>query len=54
MCANLAHPSDDNEIYTPTHNALSGQTVSSMYKLKDIDNHGRYLYETNGCLDYNK
>ncbi|KAK4518003.1 uncharacterized protein ATC70_001352 [Mucor velutinosus] len=39
MCANLAHPSDDNEIYTPTHNALSGQTVSSMYKLKDIDNH---------------
>ncbi|GAN01677.1 VosA [Mucor ambiguus] len=39
MCANLAHPSDDSEIYTPTHNALSGQTVSSMYKLKDIDNH---------------
>ncbi|KAL9540633.1 hypothetical protein MBANPS3_009568 [Mucor bainieri] len=39
MCANLAHPSDDKEIYTPTHNALSGQTVSSMYKLKDIDNH---------------
>ncbi|KAI9481682.1 MAG: velvet factor [Benjaminiella poitrasii] len=39
MCANLAHPMDDNEIYTPTHNALSGQTVSSMYKLKDIDNY---------------
>ncbi|CEP07033.1 hypothetical protein [Parasitella parasitica] len=39
MCANLAHLSNDNEIYTPTHNALSGQTVSSMYKLKDIDNH---------------
>ncbi|GAA5796598.1 hypothetical protein HPULCUR_001971 [Helicostylum pulchrum] len=39
MCANLAHPIDDDEIYTPTHNALSGQTVSSMYKLKDIDNH---------------
>lgn len=39
MCANLAHPMDDDEIYTPTHNALSGQTVSSMYKLKDIDNH---------------
>lgn len=38
MCANLAHPTDDNEIYTPTHNALSGQTVSSMYKLKDINN----------------
>ncbi|KAF7722714.1 hypothetical protein EC973_002840, partial [Apophysomyces ossiformis] len=39
MCANLAHPSNDNEVYTPNHNALSGQTVSSMYKLKDIDNH---------------
>lgn len=46
MCANLAHPSDDNEIYTPTHNALSGQTVSSMYKLKDIDNHGKHPDET--------
>lgn len=33
---------DDDEIYTPTHNALSGQTVSSMYKLKDIDNHGTF------------
>lgn len=43
MCANLAHPTDDNEIYTPTHNALSGQTVSSMYKLKDINNHGNYI-----------
>lgn len=43
MCANLAHPIDDEEIYTPTHNALSGQTVSSMYKLKDIDNHGNYF-----------
>ncbi|KAI8974450.1 velvet factor-domain-containing protein [Pilobolus umbonatus] len=39
MCANLAHSMDNNEIYTPTHYALSGQTVSSMYKLKDIDNH---------------
>ncbi|KAL0088591.1 velvet factor [Phycomyces blakesleeanus] len=38
MCANLAHWSDDNEIYTPNHNALSGQAVSSLYKLKDIDN----------------
>ncbi|KAI8883973.1 hypothetical protein K501DRAFT_183310 [Backusella circina FSU 941] len=37
MCANLVHPDDDNEIYTPTHNALSGQIVSSMYKLKDIN-----------------
>ena len=41
MCANLAHPTDDDEIYTPNHNALSGQTVSSMYKLKDIDNNGK-------------
>ncbi|KAI9311058.1 velvet factor [Dichotomocladium elegans] len=39
MCANLAHPTNDNEIYTPSHNALCGQTVSSMYKFKDTDNH---------------
>ncbi|KAI8379497.1 velvet factor-domain-containing protein [Radiomyces spectabilis] len=39
MCANLAHPTNDDEIYTPNHNALSGQTVSSMYRLKDVDNH---------------
>ncbi|ORY94722.1 velvet factor-domain-containing protein [Syncephalastrum racemosum] len=38
MCANLAHPTNDDEVYTPNHNALSGQTVSSMYKLKDINN----------------
>ncbi|KAG1396601.1 hypothetical protein G6F60_009525 [Rhizopus arrhizus] len=35
---NLCHPTEDDEIYTPTHNALSGQTVSSMFKLNDIDN----------------
>lgn len=46
MCANLAHPINDEEIYTPTHNALSGQTVSSMYKLKDIDNHGKIIFKT--------
>ncbi|KAI7859183.1 velvet factor [Circinella umbellata] len=44
MCANLAHPTDDDEIYTPNHNALSGQTVSSMYKLKDIDNNDRGFF----------
>ncbi|CAO3597960.1 unnamed protein product [Absidia cylindrospora] len=35
MCANLAHPQDDNEVYTPSHNALSGQVVSSLYKMKN-------------------
>ena len=43
MCANLAHPYNDDEIYTPNHNALCGQTVSSMYRLKDIDNMGTYI-----------
>lgn len=43
MCANLAHPYNDDEIYTPNHNALCGQTVSSMYRLKDIDNMGTYV-----------
>ncbi|KAI7862696.1 velvet factor [Spinellus fusiger] len=38
MCANLTHSEDNNEVYTPNHNALSGQAVSSLYKLKDIDN----------------
>ncbi|CAO3673096.1 hypothetical protein CU097_013555 [Rhizopus azygosporus] len=38
MCSNLCHPTNDEEIYTPTHNALCGQTVSSMFKLNDIDN----------------
>ncbi|CAO3696523.1 unnamed protein product [Rhizopus stolonifer] len=38
MCSNLCHPTNDEEIYTPTHNALSGQTVSSIFKLNDIDN----------------
>ena len=41
MCSNLCHPTEDDEIYTPTHNALSGQTVSSMFKLNDIDNQGK-------------
>jgi hypothetical protein len=43
MCANLVHPEDDNEIYTPTHNALSGQIVSSMYKLKDVNDLGNLI-----------
>ncbi|KAI9276367.1 velvet factor [Sporodiniella umbellata] len=38
MCSNLCHATNDEEIYTPTHNALSGQTVSSLFKLNDIDN----------------
>ncbi|KAI8336702.1 velvet factor [Chlamydoabsidia padenii] len=38
MCANLAHPRDDNEVYTPSHNALSGQVVSSLYKLTNEQN----------------
>lgn len=41
MCSNLCHPTDDEEIYTPTHNALSGQTVSSMYRLSDIDDQSK-------------
>ncbi|KAG1448159.1 hypothetical protein G6F46_011304 [Rhizopus delemar] len=41
---NLCHPTDDEEIYTPTHNALSGQTVSSMYRLSDIDDQSNAFF----------
>ncbi|KAG0176417.1 hypothetical protein DFQ29_006165 [Apophysomyces sp. BC1021] len=40
MNVHLIHPSTEDEIFLPSYNVLSGQTVSSMYKLKDIDNHG--------------
>ncbi|KAG0173976.1 hypothetical protein DFQ30_006455 [Apophysomyces sp. BC1015] len=39
MNVHLIHPSTEDEIFLPSYNVLSGQTVSSMYKLKDIDNH---------------
>ncbi|KAF7722630.1 hypothetical protein EC973_002902 [Apophysomyces ossiformis] len=38
MSVHVIHASKDEEIFNPNHNVLSGQTVSSMYKLKDIDN----------------
>ncbi|KAI8093082.1 velvet factor-domain-containing protein [Halteromyces radiatus] len=46
MCANLTHPENDNDIYTPNHNALSGQIVSSLYKLRNDQNQvgGYFLF----------
>ncbi|ORX55710.1 hypothetical protein DM01DRAFT_1406891 [Hesseltinella vesiculosa] len=35
LCANLAHPRDNTEIYTPNHLALAGQVVSSLFKYHD-------------------
>lgn len=40
MCVSLIHPTTHEEILNPAHNTLSGQSSSSMYKLKDINNHG--------------
>ncbi|SAM06375.1 hypothetical protein [Absidia glauca] len=36
MSVNLASPSSNEEIIRPDNKVLSGQTVSSMYKLKDV------------------
>ncbi|KAI8092692.1 velvet factor [Halteromyces radiatus] len=44
MSVNLANPTSKEEIYRPDHPVLSGQTVSSMYKLKDVtDNDGGFF-----------
>jgi hypothetical protein len=40
MCVSLVHPVNHEEIVNSAQNILSGQTASSMYKLKDINNHG--------------
>lgn len=40
MCASLAHPVRDEPVHEA--NGVSGQAVSSMYKLKDYDNHGTF------------
>ncbi|KAI8878287.1 hypothetical protein K501DRAFT_196217 [Backusella circina FSU 941] len=39
MCVSLVHPVNHEEIVNSSQNILSGQTASSMYKLKDINNH---------------
>ncbi|KAI8094654.1 velvet factor [Thamnidium elegans] len=39
MCVSLIHPTTHEEILNPAQNTLSGQSSSSMYKLKDINNH---------------
>ncbi|CAG8576531.1 7638_t:CDS:2 [Diversispora eburnea] len=38
MCANLVYPGDDNENITNSSKYLAGTVVSSLHKLKDIDN----------------
>jgi hypothetical protein len=41
MCVSLVHPNTHEEMINSPQNTLSGQTCSSMYKLKDINNHGK-------------
>ncbi|ORZ04901.1 velvet factor [Absidia repens] len=36
MCVNLTNPTSKEDINRPDNRVLSGQTVSSMYKLKDV------------------
>ncbi|EIE84876.1 hypothetical protein RO3G_09586 [Rhizopus delemar RA 99-880] len=38
MCVSLADPDTLEEIVSISQNILSGQTTSSMYKLKDVNN----------------
>ncbi|CAG8467318.1 19850_t:CDS:2 [Rhizophagus irregularis] len=38
MCANLVHPTDSGESFTVSSRYLAGTVVSSLHKLKDIDN----------------
>ncbi|RUS21109.1 velvet factor-domain-containing protein [Endogone sp. FLAS-F59071] len=42
MCANLVHSANDDEMYSPCHTALAGTIVSSLYRLKDVDNTGTH------------
>jgi hypothetical protein len=41
MCANLVHAQDDSKLYLPVQNYLTGTIVSSLHRLKDIDNTGK-------------
>jgi hypothetical protein len=41
MCVSLVNSSTHEDVVNSTQNTLSGQTSSSMYKLKDINNHGK-------------
>lgn len=43
MGVSLVHSVTHEDVISNTQNTLSGQTVSSMYKLKDINNHGNIL-----------
>lgn len=47
MCVSLVHATTHEEIINSNHNTLSGQSSSSMYKLKDINNHGNILSTNN-------
>ncbi|KAH8547799.1 velvet factor [Umbelopsis sp. PMI_123] len=38
MCANLVHSHDHTKLYLPVQNYLTGTIVSSLHRLKDIDN----------------
>ncbi|RIB16041.1 velvet factor [Gigaspora rosea] len=38
MCANLVHPSSNSEHFAISSKYLAGTIVSSLHKLKDIDN----------------
>lgn len=44
MCANLlgASPAEERQLASQAIPVLSGSLVSSLHRLKDVDNHGRY------------
>lgn len=51
MCVSLVHSTTHEAIIHSTQNTLSGQTSSSMYKLKDINNQGNRLFDSKKFLE---
>ena len=49
MCVNLRHSHEDDPTPLPTQDSLSGTLVSSLHRLKDVDNLGMHL----GSVEHN-
>lgn len=44
MVANIVTEQDPQTLLLPIQDYLSGSTVSSLHRLRDIDNSGKYLF----------
>jgi hypothetical protein len=50
MCTNLYSAVHDSPSLIPPHQALAGTLVSSLHRLKDIDNSGSYSHGSIGSV----